>query len=132
VEHALITAFQPSYNLKLVGWTPSNPTAAMRKIRAYGLRMMTVTLNGIDGMARYYSSACHSRDRGQTLYFGLTEMPKRPQLGSLDPVNWDFTMQIHAQAMDRLARMAETSGVILRWFGRDAPALRKPPEIVFE
>jgi hypothetical protein len=59
-------------------------------------------------------------------------MPKRPQLDLLDPVNWDKIMQFHAQAMNMLARVAEVSGVILRWFGHDAPALRKPPEIVLE
>jgi hypothetical protein len=131
VEHALITAFQPPYNIKLIEWTPSNPTAAMRKFQVWGFRMMSVTLNGIDGMARYYTTASPSRDRGRTFYLGLTEIPKRPRLDPLDPVNWDYVMQIHAQAMSRLAHMAETSEVILHWFGRSAPALRKPPEIVF-
>jgi hypothetical protein len=104
----------------------------MRKIQAWGFRMISVTLNGIDGMARYYTTARPSRDRGQTFYLGLTETPKRPRLDPLDPANWDYVMQIRARAMSRLAHMAEISDVILHWFGRSAPALRKPPEIVFE
>lgn len=83
-------------------------------------------------LAMRYTSAFPSRNRGQTFCFGLTEIPKRPRLDPLDPANWDYVMQINARAMNHLAHMAEISGVALRWFGRSAPALRKPPEIVFE
>jgi hypothetical protein len=132
VEHALITTFQPPYNVNLIKWAPSDPTMAMRKVRDWGFRLMSVTLDGIDGMARYYTTACPSRDRGLTRYFGLTEIPKRPELNPLDPASWDYVMQIHVRAMSRFANMAEMSDVILHWFGRSAPALRKPPEILFE
>lgn len=83
-------------------------------------------------MARYHSAMCRERNRGLTFYFGLTEVPKRPQLDPLDPVNWDWVMQIKAQAHRCLAYMAEASGVTVRWFGQQAPTLRKPPEIVFD
>jgi hypothetical protein len=40
-------------------------------------------------------------------------------------------MQTHSQAMNMFARVAGVPGVILRWFGHDVPALRKPPKIVW-
>jgi hypothetical protein len=132
VEHALISAFQPPYNVKLTEWEPSNPTAAMRKIQSWRFRMLSVTLNGVDGMARYYTSARPSRDRAQTFYLGLTEIPKRPRLDLLDSQEWNYGMQMDVHATNTLAQMAEMSGVIVRWFGRSAPMLRKPPEIAFD
>jgi hypothetical protein len=132
VEHVLIAALQPPYNVNLLEWAPRNPTASMRKIQSWKFRLVSVILNGIDGMARYYTSTCHSRDRGQTFHFGLTETPRRPRLDPIDPVIDDFGMQMALNAMKRMAEMAEASGVVLRWFGRGAPALRKPPEVFFE
>ena len=132
VEHTLIAAFKPPYNVKLVQWEPGNPTAAMRKIQALGFRLLSVTMNGFDGMSRYYTSACPSRDRAQTFYFGLTEAPKRPRVDLLDPRDFNYGMQMDVGAKRTLTEMAEMSGVIIRWFGRRAPIIRKPPEIVFD
>jgi hypothetical protein len=131
VEHTLISAFQPPYNVKLVQWEPNNPTAAMRKIQAFRMRLLSVTMDGVDGMSRYYTSACPSRDRAHTFYFGLAAAPKRPHLNALDPGDFNYGMEIDIRAKRTLAERAEMSGVIMRWFGRSAPTLRKPPEVVF-
>jgi hypothetical protein len=131
VEHSLIAAFQPPYNVKLVQWDPGNPTAAMRKIQTWGFRMLSVTVDGVAGMSRYYTSARPNRDRAQTLYFVITETPKRPRLNLLDPHDSNYGMKMDMWATNKLTEMAEMSDVIVRWFGRSAPILRKPPEIAF-
>ena len=131
VEHALISAFDPPYNDMLRSWSPANPTAGMRRLQACGFRLMTIAMNGIDGMARYFSEASPARDRGKSFHFGLTEAPKRPALDPLDPEDLDYVMQLNVKSLERMAQMAEMSHVVLRWFGAQAPTVRKPPQVNF-
>jgi hypothetical protein len=58
VEHAIISYFEPAYNVKLRKWNVSAPTAAMRRLQKAGVRTMLVLFGGSSpGLARFFSGS---------------------------------------------------------------------------
>ncbi len=132
IEHSLISYFAPPYNEKLVEWRASSPTGAMRKMRAAGFRLLHVHLSGWWGLARFYSAQVPNPYRSHFISQDLPPEPRRPVLRGVAAENlsgWRFDAMLVREGNEIFAEVAEGSGTMLRAFGDEAPAIRKPPTV---
>jgi hypothetical protein len=132
IEHSLISYFAPSYNEKLKEWRASNPTDAMQKMRSAGFRLLHVHLSGWWGLARFYSSQEPNPLRSHFISQDLPPKPRRVVLRGISAEtlsSWRFDAMLAREGKEIFADRAERTGVSLRIFGDQAPAVRKPPGI---
>ena len=134
-EHALISHFTPPYNRKLLEWRASAPTEDMRRMKQAGFRLLSVHLDGWGGLARFYSASQPSRVRS---HYVSHDIPPSPNKSSSRGVtaqalsSWRPEAHMVKFGHADFASRAETAGVVLRIFGDEAPAIRRPPEVSFD
>ncbi|WP_445189105.1 hypothetical protein ACTXG6_18730 [Pseudonocardia sp. Cha107L01] len=131
IEHSLIAYFVPPYNEKLTRWQSSDPTEVMRKMRSAGFRLLHVHLSGWYGLARFYSEREPSLVRSHSVSFDLPpkidtiEMRRlRDKKGVHD---FGIASALVNEGREFFANLAEETGVTLKVFGSEAPAVRRPP-----
>ena len=132
VEHSLIAYFVPPYNELLAEWRPENPTAAMRKMRAVGFRLLVVHLDGWMGLARFYSAEVPKPTRSHFIAHDIPPPPRRPVLRGISTEKlseWRLEAEMIRDWPDMLAATAEQYGVAMKIFGDQAPEVRRPPEV---
>jgi hypothetical protein len=133
IEHGLISYFRPHYNQKLLKWEPAEPTAAMRKMREIGFRLVHVHLDGWEGLARFYSAEQQIDVRSHFISHDLPKAPMRPALRRVSASRlstWSLEANLVRHGHRYIAEAAEASGVSLMIFGETAPTIRTPPQVV--
>jgi hypothetical protein len=128
VEHALIHYFDAPYNELLKEWRPGRPTGAMSRMKAMGFRLLLIHLDGWQGLARYFSSNAE-RARSHFFLLAIDDDPKRgdPRINYNPNIhNWRFQFGLDMHK-GRLTA-AETSTVVMKIFGDEAPRIRRPRE----
>ena len=135
IEHSLISFFQPPYNEQLRNWNANSPTSAMRKMQDAGFRLLQVHLDGWGGLARFYSAAAPSLPRSRLISLELPSPPKRPKFRRVDIAEDGYKRKVGPESwlidngQEVVTNMAEDSVALLKVFGPNAPALRRPPQI---
>lgn len=128
VEHALIHCFAAPYNQLLREWRPERPTMPMSRMKSAGFRLLMVHLDGWQGLAQYFSREIKEA-RSHLLLLAANEDPGRdnPRI-DYDPNthNWRFRFGLDLYK-DR-PTAAETSTVVMKIFGDEAPRIRRPLE----
>lgn len=133
VEHSLVSYFVPYYNEKLVEWRADAPTEAMRKMRDAGFRLLTVHLDGWDGLARFYTPQEPARVRSHFISQDLPPPPRRPVLRGISTTDLSsHRLEAHAvrHGQEIFASRAEASGTVLSIFGDQAPSVRRPADFL--
>jgi hypothetical protein len=77
LEYALIAYFVPPYNEKLTEWRAEAPTRPMRQMSEAGFRLLKVHLNGVDGLARFYSRQVPQASRSHLVIHDLPTGDRR-------------------------------------------------------
>jgi hypothetical protein len=122
VEHAMISYFDPTYNVKLRKWNASDPTAAMRRLQKAGVRTMAVMFGGNSpGLARFFSSSVGIA-RAHRAKFQLTPAPKRPRITATESTP-NEGMELHEEVMKDLIHQRETEPPIARFFHSSLPKM---------
>lgn len=132
VEHSLISYFNPPYNEQLRNWNAANPTAAMRKMRDAGFRLLHVHLSGWQGLSRFYSAERPEPSRSHFISQDIPPVPRRPVLRGVsaqEVSDWRDNAKVIEEGPTFFANMAEGSGVELLAFGDNAPKIRKPEPV---
>ncbi|MGW4497446.1 hypothetical protein ACWENR_02350 [Micromonospora sp. NPDC004336] len=133
-EHALISYFVPHYNENLLEWCAAEPTKDMRLMRSGGFRLLQIHFNGWNGLSRFYSRQEPARVRSHLISHDIPPRPSRlvrRGIGAEDLDNWRARASLVPHGHALFAGHAERAGVILRAFGKAAPDVRRPPEVVF-
>lgn len=134
LEHALIAYFVPPYNEKLTEWRAEAPTRPMRQMVAAGLRLLKVHLNGVDGLARFYSRQVPQGHRSHLIMHDLPTGDRRavPRGISTTRLSPPRAATLGVDNADPVMTAGETAEVALHVFGVRAPRIRKPAAVNVE
>jgi hypothetical protein len=122
VEHAMISYFDPAYNVKLRKWNSSDPTAAMRRLQRAGVRTIMVMFGGNGpGLTRFFSNSVGIA-RAHRAKFQLTPPPKRPRITATESIP-DIAMEAHEAGIRDLMQQRESEPAIARFFYSDLPKM---------
>jgi hypothetical protein len=128
VEHAMISYFDPAYNVKLRKWNAADPTAAMRRLQRAGVRTIMVMFGGNGpGLARFFSNSVGIA-RAHRAKFQLTPPPKRPRITATESVP-DAAMVAHEAGVRDLIQERESEPAIARFFYSGLPKM-VPSELI--
>jgi hypothetical protein len=123
VEHAIISYFEPAYNVKLRKWNVSAPTAAMRRLQKAGVRTMLVLFGGSSpGLARFFSCSV-GISRAHRMRFQLTPAPKRPRIIATEPTADIGMMEVHQKSMTDIINLREVGPPLARFFCSALPKM---------
>lgn len=135
VEHGLISYFVPHYNSQLLEWRASQPTQDMIRMKDHGFRLLKIHLDGWDGLSRFFSAAVPSRVRSHLITHDIPPNPRaeiKRGINSERLSTWREAASMIWTGHDQLAAATERAGVALRVFGKEAPDIRRPPEVILE
>ncbi len=133
VEHALIAYFVPHYNENLTEWRADQPTEDMDAMRAAGFRLIHVHLSGWWGLARFHSAQEPQGPRGHFISHDIPPNPVRSArrgISAPEISDWRIGARLVRDGQQIFEGWEDASAVVLRVFGDEAPAERKPPGIV--
>jgi hypothetical protein len=134
LEHALIAYFVPPYNEKLTEWRADAPTKPMRQMAAAGFRLLKVHLNGVDGLARFYTRQVPQASRSHLVVHDLPTGDRRavPRGISTTRLSPRRAATLGVDDPDPVMTTGETAEVALHVFGVRAPRIRKPAAVDVE